>query len=80
MLFSLYMLLFINLIIFSLVIVFITLHKKIVIWNYSEEARNENDGRYKFALPNYEEVLREIRKLRLGNNLVQKSLKRTFYV
>ena len=43
---------------------------------YSQGVRNENDGNYVLALRNYEDALREARKLKLGKKFGAKIAQR----
>jgi uncharacterized membrane protein YqiK len=62
-----FLLIILALIILILVAVFFTLYKE----NsptalYNEGVQNENEGRYNLAMQNYEDALREVRKLKRG--------------
>jgi len=43
---------------------------------YSQGVRNENDGNYSLALRNYEDALKEVRKLNLGKKFGAKIAQR----
>jgi hypothetical protein len=65
---SIYILLLILLISVIVAIVLVARYKKTSHTElYREGVRNENDGRYKLALQNYEDALIEIKKLKLDN-------------
>lgn len=74
---SKYLILFVGIVIIALAIVLVVLFSKNSHTElYSEGLRNENDGHYNMALQNYEDALREIRKLKLDNKFGEKITQR----
>ncbi len=74
---SVYLALFIIMVIIGSIIFFIAHYKKNSHTElYKEGVRNENDGRYTSALQNYEDALIEIRKLKLDNKFSEKIAQR----
>ena len=72
-----YWLLFISCTVLCIIILFFIRHKQNSHTElYSEGVRNENDGRYKMALRNYEDALSEIRKLKLNKKFGTKIAER----
>ena len=73
----LFLVLIVSLALISLAVFFFLWHKQNAHTElYSEGLRNENDGRYEQALHNYEDALREIRKLRLSKKFGAKIAER----
>lgn len=72
-----YWLLFISCTVLCIIILSLIRHKQNSHTElYSEGVRNENDGRYKMALRNYEDALSEIRKLKLNKKFGTKIAER----
>jgi hypothetical protein len=75
--YSFYLFLFIALIFLSLIILLIAHYKKNSHTQlYKQGVRNENEGHYSIALQNYQEVLSEVKKLKMDNKFGKKIAER----